>query len=194
MFIWLVAGMLAASVAFMPVGAQIRDVSVPGHLEPTRNPGCITVSQADPELTPPDLGLGVLECAEQGQFALAFDLYILMQLRMIYDTRRVADPTAHSANNVLSRDVAIAMSSAGWTQMDAAAVEFGGSGSPQHQAFCRLMYAAGPPTYAPDYMILHGMRAVAQEMGQEDDRPSLVPDFDPDVAWAEVLSGYMECG
>jgi len=95
---------LAMALALVPggVGAQLTNYETSGNLGATVNPGCITVARAGVQLSPPDLGLGVQACAKAGKWDEAAELYILMQLRAVYDVERVADISAHQAAQVLS--------------------------------------------------------------------------------------------
>ncbi|MFC2968823.1 hypothetical protein [Acidimangrovimonas pyrenivorans] len=182
---------LAAMLALAGSGAsaQITTHETPGNLAPTRNPGCISVAQADKALTPADLTLGAYDCVQKADYDKAAALVILLQLRAAYDTRRVADVSAHDAGQVLFLSLHDALTTRQQTQLKQAFSRFGGTGSSNHQAFCKRMKAVGPPDYYPAYMIQHGLGAFLPQKNKP-----LVSNFKPRAAWSEVLTGYMKCG
>lgn len=168
---------------------QARDYRVLGNLEARVNPGCIAADGADARLSPPDLGLGVLACAKAGKMGRALDLYLLMQWRAEFDKQRVADETAHQAEDVLSNAVSQSM---GARQRQALAVEFeafGGEGSPRHKAFCAAQKRAGPPEHSPRWMLAHGMGAVINGAGESGMRSG----FKAKTSWNKLLKDYLHC-
>jgi hypothetical protein len=170
--------------------AQARNYEVLGNLEATVNPGCIVAASADPVLSPPDLGLGVLACAKAGQMEKALDLYILMQLRAEFDKKRVVDKTAWQAEDVLSSSVAQSMGTKRRNALEAEFDAFGGDGSPRHKAFCAGQKKAGAPSHSPRWMVAHGMGAVIGE-GQGDGTRA---GFKAKSAWSRLLKDYLHCG
>ncbi len=166
---------------------QMVNIEVPGNLAATQNPGCIAIAQAGPELTPPDLQKGALECAAAKDWDGMRDLFLLGQVRAAFDTRRVADQTAHQAVPALALQFNKALSPKARAEFEAAFGRFGGTGSPAHDAFCTTLWAMDPPDYTLTYMTAHGMDAV---MG----RKSIpVEPFAPTKAWDETLRGYLKC-
>lgn len=186
MRLWMTA---VVALAAGGVGAQVRNYETPGNLGATVDPGCIAVAKAGPQLSPPDLGLGVRACAKAGKWDEAAELYILMQLRAVYDVERVADVSAHQAATVLSMRVTESLPRGGQAKMQSAAERFGGTGGARHKAFCKAVTAAGRPEHSPAWMVQHGMGTVLGEGGD-----GLVKGFKPDAAWKKVLRGYMKCG
>jgi pentatricopeptide repeat protein len=178
----------AAGLAAGVAGAQVRNQDAAGNLAATVDPGCIAVGQAGATLSPPDLGLGVQACARAGDWDQAVELYILMQLRAVYDIARVADISAHQAEDVLSMQVTESLPRGGQARLQAAFEQFGETGSPRHKAFCRAVKAGGPPQHDPAWMVRHGMGAFLGEGGD-----GLVPGFRPRAAWTAVLRDYMKC-
>ncbi|RUS65047.1 hypothetical protein EGN72_01705 [Pseudorhodobacter sp. E13] len=168
--------------------AQVTNHEMPGSLAPTTDPGCVSPAQAAVTLTPPDLSLGVLACAQAGDFDAAVELYVLMQLRARFDTLRVADTTAHQAEQVLAMQTFAALSPANQAQLQAAFERFGDTGGARHTAFCAVVTAQGAPDYLPDYMIQHGITAFTGVTGD-----GLVPGFAVQAAWDGLLGGYLQC-
>jgi hypothetical protein len=170
-------------------GAQVTGLVAPGNLAATVNPGCVAVAAAGPALSPPDIALGALDCAAAGDWDQMVDLYVLMQLRAVFDTRRVADVTAHQAGEVLAMEVTAALPAGGTEAMGEAFSRLGETGSVRHQAICAAAVAGGPPRHDPAWMIQHGMGAFTGVVGD-----GLVPGFDADATWQEMLQGYLKCG
>lgn len=176
------AGMMTAT------GVLAQDHVAPGALAPSVDPGCVTVAQADPRLSPPDLALGVLACGKAGNWDGAADLYALMLLRSAFDTRRVADATAHQAGDVLSLQVGESLSDADGPKLADALGRLVDPGTPRRAGFCEAAKAAGAPQHDPGWMVQHGMGAFLGSAGD-----GLVPGFDPAAAWALVLTEDMGC-
>ena len=168
--------------------AEVLSYRAPGDLAPVRPVGCLATDAITPEMTPPDLGYGVLACADAGRWDAALEMYVAMQLFAVFDARRVSDVSAHQAGQVLSLEVPGAIGAEGLSEFQAAFARFGDSGSPRHRAFCGTMRALAPPSYRPDYMIAHGMGAF---LGRDD--AGLVTPFDADTVWAALLSDYLKC-
>lgn len=179
---------MAAVLAAGGAVAQVRNQDTAGNLAATVDPGCVAAADAGAELTPPDLGLGVQACARAGKWDAAVELYILMQLRAVYDIERVSDGSAHQAEDVLSMQVTEHLPRGGQAKMQAAFQRFGDSGGARHRAFCKVVKASGPPRHDPGWMIRHGMGAVLGEGGD-----GLVKGFRPERAWGKVLRDYMHC-
>lgn len=167
--------------------AQVTNQTAPGSLQPTVDPGCVTVATADPRLSPPDLALGVLACGREGNWDGAADLYALMLLRSAYDTRRVADATAHQADEVLTLQLGDSLSLEDGPKLADALGRLVDPGTTRRVEFCKAA-AAGVPQHDPAWMLQHGMGAF---LGQEGD--GLVPGFDPAAAWSAVLDEDMGC-
>ena len=181
------AVLLGALLLAGPVAA--RNYAVLGNLEATVNPGCVAAATADPALSPPDLGLGVLACAKAGKMAQALELYILMQLRAEFDKRRVVDKTAWGAEDVLSSSVAQSMGTKRRNALEAEFNSFGGDGSPRHKAFCAGQKQAGAPSHSPRWMVAHGMGAVIDGVKGDGTKPG----FKAKQAWSRLLKDYLHC-
>ncbi len=185
---WVLAAVLGLAFMVSVAAAQTTNLEAPGNLAPSVDPGCIAAADAGAELSPPDLGLGVVACGKAGEWDRAVEMFVLMQLKAVYDTRRVADGSAHQAGQVLAMQVTEALPEGGQAAMGEAFGSFGDTGGAGHTAFCGAVQAAGTPQHDPAWMVSHGMAAFT---GIEGD--GLVPGFDAEAAWAEVLTGYMKC-
>jgi len=180
---------LVMALAATGAAAQVTNREAAGNLEARVDPGCIGLAKAGAELSPPDLGLGVKACAKAGRWDEAVELYVLMQLRAVYDAERVADISAHQAGSVLSMQVTQGLPRGGQKKMQAAMERFGATGGARHKAFCKTVKAAGRPQHDPSWMVRHGMGAFLGTGGD-----GLVKGFKPDTAWRKVLRDYMKCG
>ena len=99
----------------------------------------------------------------------------------MFDMRRVSDNTAHQALRVIQINT--------------------GTGIPQEKQdefqttlnalfenpdkLVALLKKVGKPNYHPTYMIQHGIKAFTGNKTKD----GLIPDFDPDAAWQEILDG-----
>ena len=168
--------------------AQVQRFETPGNLAPTRDPGCLTMTEVSPDETPANLALGIMRCVGEGRFGAAVESIILMQLFAVYDARRVADKSAHQAGQVLMMNIYSGLSEKQQKSLQEAVEAFGDTGGAKHTALCAQMAGQGPPRYHPAYMIQHGMAAFT---GLEGD--GLVPGFDAGLAWSDVLASYLKC-
>ena len=177
-------------LCFLPLQAnsQVTNYEAEGNLAPTHKVGCIPLKDTRPEYTPADLAVAVVKCTDNKNYDTAVDLFILMQLRAVYDTKRVKDRTAHQAGSVLATQIRNALGPARLEKMQEALDKFGGNNSPRHKAFCALMKRQGPPKYHPTYMIQHGMSAFTGREGN-----GLIRKFRPQKAWPDLLKNYMKC-
>ena len=170
------------------LAAQVTNRQTIGNLKATQNPGCIEAAKAEQSLTPPDLLLGAKACVSKSEYDRAVRLVILLQLRAVYDSKRVTDKSARQAVQVLNITFADALSAREKKRFQAAYARFGGSGSQAHTAFCKMAQAGGPPEYTPTYMIQHGMGAFMGKSGN-----GLYADFRPKAEWQKLLRNYLKC-
>ena len=182
-------GMTGGGITAGGAEAQVTNLEAPGNLAPSVDPGCVAMSTADARLSPPDLALGVLACGRAGKWDAAADLYALMLLRVAYDTKRVADASAHQAGEVLTIQLGESLSTADRASLGAALDRFGDPLGPQKAALCQAAKATGAPRHDPSWMMQHGMGAF---LGTEGD--GLVKGFDADAAWDKLLREDMTCG
>ncbi len=169
--------------------AQVTNLEAPGNLAPSVDPGCVTMVSADARLSPPDLALGVLACGRLGNWDAAAELYILMLLRSDFDARRVADPTAHQAGQVLTAQLDDRQSEPERASLGEAIRRFADPAPSQRDILCQALLASGVPQHDPTWMIRHGMAAFT---GLEGD--GLVPGFDPAAGWEQAMRETVACG
>jgi hypothetical protein len=183
---------LALAVTVMTAGAaaaQVTNNLAPGNLAATVDPGCVTMAGADPRLSPPDLALGVLACGDAGNWEAAAELYVLMLLRSSFDVRRVADPTAHQAGEVLTMQLTETQSEADRVSLADAIQRFADPDMTQRDILCKALTTSGVPQHDPSWMIQHGMAAFTGLQGD-----GLVPGVDPAALWQQVMQQDVACG
>lgn len=173
------AGVLwALSVAV--ASAQVSVSHIPAKLEGAQDPGCIAADTAPLALGPADLSLGVLHCMGEGRPEAAAALLRLAQLRGAFDERRLADGAAVQANTALVMDILGALEAAGLASLEAAMNGMATEGA-EHDAFCASQKALAPPAHDPAWVAAYGVRLEA------------AAGFDPDAAWAAVLTDFLQC-
>jgi|TARA_Y100000294_G_scaffold153372_1_gene152261 hypothetical protein len=74
-------------------------------IQTDNSPGCLTLLEAETNITPPELAMGMLDCAKSKDVKNAHDLFLIMMARSIYDSKRVDDPSAGAAVNALKYEV-----------------------------------------------------------------------------------------
>lgn len=163
-------------------------ITTVGNLAPDRDPGCISLAEADGRLSPPDLTLGVIHCLKQNRVADAADLMVLMLARSDFDTYRVTDKTAYDAGRVLTLELSQSILLEDRTALRVALAVVQNPGSPEFAGLCQRLRASGVPGHDPGYMISHGMGAFS---GTQD--APLVNGFDAAVTWDTVLKDFMHC-
>lgn len=183
---------LVVAMTVMTAGgaaAQVTNYVAPGNLAPTVDPGCVTMAGADPSLSPPDLALGVLACGRAGNWDAAAELYVLMLLRSSFDVRRVVDPTAHQAGEMLTLQVTDAQSDADRASLGEAIQRFADPNPTQRDILCKALLTSGVPKHDPSWMVQHGLAAFTGLQGD-----GLVPDVDPAKLWQQVMQEDVACG
>ena len=179
----------ASAVATTTDGAVTRHTTS-GNLQSTFDIGCIDVAQVRNVYSPADLFKGAVACFQSGDDAEGRNLFWLALAYGRFDIARVADETAHQGLDVLKMS-----SFEGFSDEDRVRISerLGASiNAPDEWApFCQQLRDLGPPTYHPDYMIQHGIRAFQPKSAEGGN--GLVEDFDPEASWTMVVDEYMRC-
>lgn len=134
-------GVMTASGA----SAQVTNLESPGNLAQSVDPGCVTMTTADAQLSPPDLALGVLACGREGNWDAAAEMYILLLLRSDFDARRVADSTAHQAGEVLTLQLHDSQSEADQASLGDAIRRLADPAPAQRDILCQALLASSAP-------------------------------------------------
>lgn len=174
----------------VPPGAGPGEMllEIPGYMAPVGDTACIPLSDAAPGLSPADLALALARCLQDGAFANAADLYVLIGVRSEFDRRRVLDTTGHDADRLLQQIVAAHMNPDQRAGFRTALGALGGAGSDWHTGFCAAMRAQGAPGHDPSYMVFHGKGDLIAK-----NAPTLADPFDAAAVWDDVLAGWMQC-
>lgn len=146
---------------------------------------------AAPTLTrhpPGELYLSAAQCIEQDRLDDAAFLFGVAGSEGRFDTRRVADTTAHQVANFLgvifTKHVGEASSARLSDHMRSKLDDL-----QARQAFCRRLKGLPPPSYYPQYMLGHGMQAFTSA----DTKDALIALPDAHKAWASAVNEYMDC-
>lgn len=178
---------LAATLAPLPVGAQVTAIEAEGNLAVTNRVGCITLDEAKSDFTPADLYPGVTQCLDAGRYEDAFGLFALAGVYGNFDRARVSDASAHQAIAVLQIPVFDGRDEKTGNAFMASAKAI--MDKPEaRKAFCARIEKIGLPSYYPRYMIQHGMGAFTGQSGD-----GLVAGFDAKAAFASAMNGYLHC-
>lgn len=114
-----------------------------------------------------------------------------------FDARRVADPSARQAGTLL-RLLALQQLSEPQRQVLSEGVDAALSEPAANADLCAAIARIGPPRYAPDYMRRHGLQELRRSLPEARSAPeatagALVPDFDAEPAWNQVLDELLRC-
>lgn len=146
---------------------------------------CVSIKELKPSQSPVDILLGVSSCIEQKQYAWAAELYLTAMSYGFYDTKRVADRTAHQAIRVLMMNMFAAHSTEETNSLRSELEKI----SSDNRLVCQRLIELGFPSYGPGYMIQHGMAAFTGE-SQAD---GIVEDFNAAEAWEDALGTVAGC-
>lgn len=185
--ILLIAACANAAEERQPGSAQITHIFAEGNLQSRNDLGCIKVEVLQNIYTAADLYRSNAECVKLDDLDSAVYSSALAGVYARYDSMRVSDQSAHQAQDVLSLNLAEALTEDERTAFMAKMSAVAGD-SVSLATLCRRIRAVGPPNYHPTYMIQHGMGAFTGAGGN-----GLVSDFDGAVAWEEVLDTYLHC-
>lgn len=139
-------------------GAEITEITFAGSLQPNVELGCIPISEVTSQFNPPALIYAAKKCIQQGQFTSAWILMTTGNGFAYYDLKRLADRSTSGALLVLfSR----ALSDLSNDQNESArkAINEFLSDPEQVKTYCAELKRIGPPTYEPQWAILHGIGA-----------------------------------
>jgi len=177
------------SVCASFAAAEVTAVVTENNLAVTNDLACMPQADIKAGYTTADLMVAVVDCAKTGRFQDSAALYLVAMSRGAFDSRRVADTTAHQAVQMLTLKASEALTDQERNALVVEIKKYQQQETPQHQVFCAALVADGPPDYYPEYMVGHGMNAV---MGLPGD--GLVEGFEPVSAWQDVVSVFMQCG
>jgi len=166
----------------------VTRLTIPGSLAATHNLGCVALEAIDKSAQPPDLYKAIPQCITAGRYPDAVELFMLAGLEIRFDSTRVTDKTAGQAGQVMIMNT------------------FSPLPQEQRQKFadsftvlikepktltqvCEGAQKSGPPTYYPEYMILHGIKAFTG-----DPRVSAIDTaMNGQAVWTRIQHTYLNC-
>jgi hypothetical protein len=175
--------------------AQTQSHQIPERLKSKQVYTCIKIERATNKYTPPLLYVFMNSCIKEGKYADAVHFFALAGTYSSYDTKRVADVTAHQAHSVLLQEFFAVLNK---KQLNRLFKELNKTLSDKNKLpiVCTKIKSIGAPDYYPEYMINHGLRAVTGQNKAESEQPAgngLITDFNAADAWAKSLDGYLHC-
>lgn len=162
-------------------GSVIREVKFAGSLQPNFDLGCISVSEVTSEFNPPALTYAAKKCIKEREYSKAWALLTTSHGFAYYDLKRLADRSTQGARSVLSMN-AFADLTNDERETAAKISEEIQKDPAQVRAYCAALTRIGPPTYDPQWAILHGIGAY-----QEPRNGHYLTNVDTKALWEEVL-------
>lgn len=162
-------------------GAILTEVKFTGSLQPNIDLGCIPINEVTSKFNPPALIYAAKKCIQQDQYSKAWALLTTGNGFAYYDLKRLADRSTQGARTVLTMNVFADLTN---TQRDKTQkiIEEIQADPAQVQAYCTELTRIGPPTYEPQWAILHGIGAY-----QDPRDGHYLTNVDPKALWEEVL-------
>lgn len=162
-------------------GAVITDVKFAGSLQPNIDLGCIAMSEVKSEFNPPALLSATKKCIQQGEYSKAWALLNTGFGFAYYDISRLADQSTQGARTVLTMNTFADLTNEQREQFQK--VSKASQADPEQlRAYCTELTRIGPPTYEPQWAILHGIGAY-----KEPRNGHYLTNVDPKALWAEIL-------
>ncbi len=152
-------------------------------------PPCLSRAQITASVNPAVMMAALPRCLQEGRTQEAIDLYNFAGVFSNFDRQRVADESAHGVYSAMKAVIGESMGEEAQTRFnDALRAQLAPDKAPAYIAgVCKHAKRIGPPSYAPTYMLNHGMAAFTGKGG------GLVPDFNPQQGWQNTLSNYLKC-
>lgn len=160
-----------------------------GSLESRQNIGCIRIDEAKPTYTAADLYAAVPVCVKAERYDDAAHLFYLAGMTLRFDTERIADRSVGMAREMLVRRTLTSFPKE-QSEKVLAAIQSGANDPKKLAAVCEAVDKVGPPSYFPEYLVLHGIAAYGKADPFKD---ALVPDFDGAAKWRELKDKYLHC-
>lgn len=161
--------------------AEVKNFEAEGNLKSETTVELKEISEITNKHNPVDIFKLVRSKIEQEKYADAALAFGVGTGYGMYDMRRVSDNTAHQALAVLRMNAGMGIEQEKLDKFQNTLNEL--FGSPDE--LVTLLNKVGKPAYHPTYMIQHGLGAFTGNKTKD----GLVPDFDPDAAWKEILDG-----
>lgn len=162
-------------------GAVITEVKFAGSLKPNFDLGCIAISEVTNEFNPPALIYAAKKCIQQDQYSKSWALLTTANGFAYYDLKRLADRSTQGARSVLTMNAFADLTDAQRDKTSKISKEIQ-TDPEQVKAYCTELTRIGPPTYEPQWAILHGIGAF-----QEPRNGYYLTNVDTKALWEEVL-------
>lgn len=167
---------------------KVTNLSVVGQLSSKQPLTCVSLELVAKDHTPPDLYQGVSACIQLEDYRTAVALFALAGMESRFDAQRVLDKTAGQAAQVLIMNTFNGVPEDKRAKFQAA-VKAVAADPEALSRTCASVRKIGYPTYYPEYMVLHGIRAFTAKP----DDPTMEPNFDGATTWNSLLSTYLNC-
>jgi hypothetical protein len=167
---------------------KVTNLDVVGQLASKQPLSCVSIDAVGKDHTPPDLYQGVSACIQQQDYRTAVALFALAGMQSRFDAERVLDKTAGQAGQVLIMNTFNGLPQDRRAKFQAAVKALAADPETLSRT-CASIRKIGFPTYYPEYMVLHGIRAFTAKP----DDPTMEPNFDGAAAWKSLLSTYLNC-
>jgi hypothetical protein len=168
---------------------QVDDLQTAGNHATVHPLACGPITSIKNSDIPPDIYAGMLVCASDSRYAEAVNFFAVAGVFSYFDAERVTDITAQQAHQVMTQQAMSTLDppakTALWQQIRDTL-----SDDAKRSVICADVRRIGAPTYKPEYMIQHGMDAVA---GKAQVNGGLVANFDSKDAWEKAVDGYLHC-
>lgn len=178
----LIKGFLAASGLVVATGAVAEEPPVPRMLP------CFEIEALQPDHTALELGGAVRSCVEAGRHGDGMALFIAFNSYSLFDQQRVRDNTAHEVLRELNQWIFNGMGKDDIDVLRRYAEQLREGDNAYQDRICNALWAVGPPSYRPSYMISFG------QMPRKDDDDWQVEGFDPQSAWKVAVGEENHCG
>ncbi|GAB2180871.1 hypothetical protein DLREEDagrD3_10940 [Denitratisoma sp. agr-D3] len=162
-------------------GAVIREVRVAGSLQPNVDLGCVTMKEVTSEFNPPALLYAAKQCIKAQEYAKAWALLTTGYGFAYYDLKRLADKSTQGARTVLIMNTFADLTKEEREQSSRTSKEIQADPE-QVKVYCAELTRIGPPSYEPQWAILHGIGAY-----QEPRNGHYLTNVDTKALWQEVL-------
>ena len=178
----------APPVAALPRNGTIINVNAPGNLTVTSPVKCGPIAAMGNWHTPPDLYVGMKDCVELGNYSQAADIFALAGMESAFDSERVTDPSAGQARQVLLMTILDGMPPDKRTRLVDTVRAM--HQDPKTMAdLCARIGKIGYPSYFPEYMVMHGIRAFTGDPHAN----ALNSHFDSAGSWTRLQDSYLNC-
>lgn len=167
---------------------NVTNMTIAGQLAAKQPITCMPLDKVGRGHTPPDLYQGVSACIQKDDYDAAVALFALAGTESRFDAERVLDKTAGQAGQVLIMTTFNALPEDKRSKFQDS-VKAMAADSVALDHICRTIRRMGYPTYYPEYMVLHGIRAFSAKPGD----PTMEPNFDSAAAWNSTLRTYLNC-